>query len=210
MDLYFAPLACSFASHLLIREAGLAVNLIPVSLSRKQLETGTDYFSIAPKGQVPVLRFDDGRLLTENAAVLQVLARQAATQGSAGYLPQAGTWAHDETLEWLSFIGTEIHKQCLYPMFQRDAPDAVKAWSRGRLADKLRTVASRVADRPFLVGDQFTVADAYLAWALMLCEQSGTGFQGVEGLDAYWTQLKARPAFGECLAHEARLYKTLA
>lgn len=210
MDLYYAPLACSFASHLLIREAALEINLIPVALSRKQLDTGADYFTIATKGQVPVLRFDDGRLLTENAAVLQALARRAAAQGHAGYLPDPGTVAYDDAMEWLSFTGTELHKLCLYPIFQRDAPEAVKAWSRGLLAGKLRTVAQRVAGRPFLAGDHFTVADAYLAWALMLCEQSGLGFQGVEGLGGYWTQIKARPAFGECLAHEARLYKTLA
>ncbi|MBX3653027.1 MAG: glutathione S-transferase N-terminal domain-containing protein [Ramlibacter sp.] len=210
MQLYYAPLACSFASHLLIREAGLPVKLVPVSLTRKQLDTGADYATIAPKGQVPVLCFDDGRLLTENAAVLQALAREAAARGSAGYLPEPGTVASDEVLEWLSFIGTEIHKQCLYPVFQRDAPEPVKAWALGLLGGKLRTVARRVAEQPFLAGDRFTVADAYLAWALMLCEQSGVGFQGVEGLHAYWTQVKARPAFGECLAHEARLYRSLA
>ncbi len=210
MDLYYAPLACSFACHLLIRETGLAVNLIPVALSRKQLDTGADYFTIAPQGQVPVLCFDDGRLLTENSAVLQALARHAATAGHAGYLPQPGSMAHDEVLEWLSFISTEIHKLCLYPLFQRDAPDAVKEWCQSRLAGKLQTVARRLAQRPFLAGDQFTVADAYLAWALMLCAQSGVGFQGVEGLGTYWAQIKARPAFGECLAHEGRLYKSLA
>lgn len=210
MDLYYAPLACSFACHMLIREAGLAVKLIPVALSRKQLDTGADYLHIAPKGQVPVLRFDDGRLLTENSAVLQALARRAAAEGHAGYLPTPGTVAHDEVLEWLSFISTEVHKLCLYPLFQRDAPDAVKEWAQGLLAGKLLTVAHRVAQQPFLVGTHFTVADAYLAWALMLCEQSGVGFQGVQGLGTYWAQIKARPAFGECLAHEGRLYKTLA
>ncbi|WP_372662861.1 glutathione binding-like protein [Hydrogenophaga sp.] len=210
MDLYYAPMACSFACHLLIRESSLPVNLIPVALLRKQLDTGADYFSVAPKGQVPVLRFDDGRLLTENSAVLQALARHAALEGYGGYLPNPGTVEHDELLEWLSFIGTEIHKLCLYPLFQRDAPDAVKEWSQGLLAGRLQTVADRVAHRPFLVGDRFSVADAYLAWALMLCEQSGVGFQGAKGLDAYWAQTKARPAFGECLALEGRLYKTLA
>lgn len=210
MDLYYAPLACSFASHLLIRETGLAVNLIPVALSRKQLDTGADYFTIAPQGQVPVLRFDDGRLLTENSAVLQALARHAAVVGHTGYMPPPGTAAHDETLEWLSFISTELHKLCLYPLFQPAAPDAAKEWCQGRLAGKLQTVATRLAQRPYLAGDQFTVADCYLAWALMLCEQSGVGFQGVQGLGAYWAQTKARPAFGECLAHERRLYRSLA
>ncbi len=210
MDLYYAPLACSFACHLLIRETGLAVNLIPVALSRKQIDAGADYFQIAPKGQVPVLRFDDGRLLTENSAVLQALARRAAAQGHPGYLPEPGTVAHDEVLEWLSFISTEIHKLCFYPVFQREAPEGAKEWAQSLLAGKLQTVANRVAQRPFLVGEHFTVADAYLAWALMLCEQSGMGFQGVEGLGTYWAQIKARPAFGECLAHEGRLYKTWA
>ncbi|MEZ5717155.1 MAG: glutathione S-transferase C-terminal domain-containing protein [Burkholderiaceae bacterium] len=148
--------------------------------------------------------------MTENSAVLQALARKASAEGAPGLLPEAGTRAHDETLEWLSFIGTEIHKQCLYPMFQRDAPGEVKAWSRSRLPGKLRTVASRLEGRRFLTGDRFTVADAYLAWALMLCEQTGTGVLGLEGLSAYWTHIKARPTFGQCFAHEARLHKSMA
>ena len=116
-------------------------------LARSFIQPGI--ISSTPQGQVPVLRFDDGRLLTENSAVLQALARKASTEGAPGLLPEAGTRAHDETLEWLSFIGTEIHKQCLYPMFQRDAPGEVKAWSRSRLPGKLRTVASRLEGRRF-------------------------------------------------------------
>ncbi|MGE0348043.1 glutathione binding-like protein [Hydrogenophaga sp.] len=203
--LYFSPLACSFASHLVVRETGLTVRLVPVSLRRQQLDDGAAFRDLAPKGQVPVLQFDDGRLLTENMAVLLALARS----GGMG-LPEEGTATRDELLEWLSFVGTEIHKLCLYPMFQRDAPDAVKEWARARLASRLRTVADRLSERPYLVSDAFTVADAYLVWALMLCEQSGEGFQGVQGLDTYWARMKSRPAYGATLAHEARLYPTLA
>jgi glutathione S-transferase len=207
MDFYFSPFACSFAGHVLIREANLPVSTIPVSLSRKQTADGTDFFTVTRKGLVPVLRFDDGHVLTESSAILQVLAEMAP---QAGYLPERGTRACHEVLEWLSFVSTEIHKHCLYPIFLKDAPEECKAWALELLPRKLALAASRLAHQPYLAAGRFTIADAYLGWALMLCEQARIGLPQEAALQDYWQRLRARPAFAECMALEQRLYREYA
>ncbi len=203
MDFFFAPLACSMAGHVLIREAGLPINLRRVALAPKQTAEGTDYHEIAPLGQVPVLRFDDGRVLTENSVVLQVLAGLAPERG---YLPPRDSAEGLATLEWLSFSATEMHKLCLYPMFQRNAPDAVKAWSRAQLPPRLALAARRLEGRPWLAGEAFTIADAHFGWALALCRMAKVDEARAGALAGYWERLMARPAFAACLEEEKALY----
>jgi len=199
MDFYFSPLACSMAGHVLIREAGLPVALHAVSLVRKQTDDGADYHQVAPLGQVPVLRLDDGRVLTENSVVLQVLA---ALDPSRGYVPSHDSAERLSTLEWLSFSATEVHKLCLFPMFQRSAPDAVKDWARAQLPRRLAFAAQRLQDRPWLAGDAFTIADAHFGWALTLSRLAKVDGARDGPLAAYWERLRARPAFAACVDEE--------
>ena len=137
MELFFSPLACSLASHIVAREAGLPLDRTKVTLSDKRTADGRDFLSISPKGQVPVLRLDDGSTLTESAAILQHLADLAP---SAGLLPAPGTRERYAVLEWMSYVSTEIHKTCFYPMFSPDSPPEAKAWARGLLEKRLAWV----------------------------------------------------------------------
>jgi glutathione S-transferase len=205
MELYYSPFACSFASHVLLREASLDVRLVPVSLQRKQLADGSDFHAIAPKGQVPALRFDDGMLLTENVAVLQVLADMAPERG---YLPPRGTRAYYEATEWLAFVATELHKQCLYAIFTKTSPEASRQWALQLLPQKLAIAARRLEQHPYLGGDAFGVADAYFAWILMLCERIEIDLtqEALLPLQPYWARLKQRPAVAQCMADEAASY----
>jgi glutathione S-transferase len=207
MDYYYAPLACSLAGHIVIREADLPIKLIPVSLVRKQDAEGRSLEAVSPKNQVPVLRFDDGRILTELSVILQVLADMAPERG---YLQPRSTLVGQHTLEWLNFIATELHKQCLYPMFQRGTPAEVMAWAKQRLAGKLAIAAEHLGRHHYLAGEHFSVADAYLGWVLMLSSRAGADIAGPGPLGSYWARLSARPAFAECLELEAELYKSFA
>ncbi|WP_395702865.1 glutathione S-transferase N-terminal domain-containing protein [Aquabacterium sp.] len=204
MQLFFSPLACSLASRVLIREAHLPIDCVPVSLPRRRSADGQDFLAINPLGQVPALRFDDGRVLTENIAILQQLADLAP---QAGYLPPRDTPEGQAALQWLSFTATEVHKLCLYPVFQREAPDAVKAWCRGLLPQRLAHAATRLAATPWLAGDAFGVADAYFGWALMLAQQAGVDLATQPALQRYWQALLARPAFAATLGEEQALYR---
>jgi glutathione S-transferase len=207
MDYYFAPLACSLAGRMLIIEAGLPITLHPVSLQRKQTADGQDFHGVSAQGQVPVLRFDDGRVLTENIAVLQVLADLAPLHA---YLPPRDTEAGRATLQWLGFTATEVHKLCLYPMFNRRTPDTVKDWARAQLPQRLAVAARRLDDTTWLAGDAFTVADAHFGWALMLSRLAHVDGAREGALARYWDLLQARPAFAACLKEERLLYERYA
>jgi glutathione S-transferase len=199
LQLYFAPFACSLASHITAREAGLPLDLEAVTLATKRTASGADFLAVSPKGQVPTLRLDDGAILTENAAVLQYLADAAP---AAGLLPAPGSRERYRVLEWLNYVGTEIHKGCFYAMFAPDAPPEAKAWARGLLDKKLAYVSSQLGGRSFVASDRFTIADAYLTWALTLAQKVGADFRARPELGAYLEKMHARPAVQAALAAE--------
>src|SRR6185436_20029057 len=103
MDLFYSPLACSLASHITLREAGLTAELTAVSLADKSTSSGVDFFAVTRKGQVPALRLDDGSVLTEGPAVMQYLADQ---NPASGLLPAVGTPERYAVLGWLTYVNT--------------------------------------------------------------------------------------------------------
>jgi glutathione S-transferase len=197
VQLYFSPFACSLASHIAAREAGIPLDLTAVTLSTKRTAGGEDFLAVSPKGQVPTLRLDDGSILTENAAVLQYLADSAP---SAGLLPAAGSRDRYRVLEWLNYVGTEIHKACYATMFTPDSPQEAKAWARAALDKKLAYVAKQLEGRAFAVGERFTIADAYLAWSLMLAQRVGATLAPAAA--AYLESIQKRPAVQAAIAAE--------
>jgi glutathione S-transferase len=190
VKLYFSPFACSLASHITARETGLPLDLSAVTLSTKRTASGEDFLAISPKGQVPTLRLDDDSILTENSAVLQYLADAAP---SASLLPPPGARERYRVLEWLSYVGTEVHKGCYFTMFSPDAPAEAKAWARGLLDKKLAYVAGQLEGRDFVAAERFTVADAYLTWALLLAQRVGADLGRHPAIGAYLARMQARP-----------------
>jgi glutathione S-transferase len=189
MELFYSPLACSLASHITLREAGLTADLTAVGLADKKTASGADYFAVTPKGQVPALKLDDGTILTEGPAVMQYLADRSP---ETGLLPPIGTPERYAVLSWLTYVNTEIHKQCLWPRFNPGPPPETKRWVKELLETKLAYVAAEIGDRPFLVGDRFTIADAYLTWALHLVSVVGGTLPAP--LARYLEAMRARPA----------------
>jgi len=168
LKLYTAPGSCSSASHISLIESGLDFEFVPFNLMQtRTLPDGRDLSEINPKGYVPVLELDDGELLTENVAILQYIADQAPASGLA---PPNGTMERVRLQEWLAYINSEVHKLCGF-MFM-PGPEESKEAIRERLARRIAFIDQRLADRDYLMGDQFTVADAYLfivlSWAPML------------------------------------------
>lgn len=158
MKLYFYPGACSMAPHIVLRELGLPFELDQVDLQAKKTKGGEDFSTVNPKGYVPALRLDDGQVLTEVAVILQYLADR---KPEAGLLPEPGTMERYRVLEWLNFISSEIHKQ-FSPFFN---PKITPEWRENQLnllGRRFDYLSERLGDKPFLMGDTFTVADAYL------------------------------------------------
>src|SRR6266481_2722161 len=170
LQLYFYPMACSLASRIALMEAGIEARYHLVHLwTKKVLEDDSDFWAVSPKGAVPVLVLENGERLTENAAVLQYIAD---IRPESGLAPRPGDPDRYRLQEWLSFVGSEIHKAFLFPTFWY-ANDAAKASARERIGQNLSVAAAHLANREYLVGDRFTVADAHLAWALLLLGHGG-------------------------------------
>ncbi len=207
LQLYFSPMACSLASRIALMEAGIEARYHMVQLwTKKVLEDDGDFRTVAPKGAVPVLVLENGERLTESAAVLQYIADRKPERGLA---PQPGDPDRYRLQEWLSFVGTEIHKGFLFPTFwYKD--DASLAKPRARIAQTLSVPSAHLADREFLVGERFTVADAHLAWALLLLRAAGVDVAQWPPLAAYLSRIQARPQVKAAVGTEMQLWKSLA
>ena len=192
MKLYYAPAACSFAPHIALREAGLPFEPVKVDLRKHKLADGSDFYAINPKGYVPVLELDDGQRLTEVAVILQYIAdRKPGTLA-----PAFGSMERYRLMEWLNFISSEVHKQ-FGPLWHADTPDATKEQQRATLAKRFDHIAATLGKQPYLMGADFTIADAYLHTLL-----NWSGFLKVDlspwpVLQQYQARIGARPAVQE-------------
>jgi glutathione S-transferase len=206
LQLYFSPMACSLASRIALMEAGLQARYHLVHLrSKRIMESDGDFWSVSAKGAVPVLLLESGEKLTENAAVLQYIADLRPDLGLA---PPAGDPDRYRLQEWLSFVGTEIHKGFLFPTFWY-ANEAAKASAKERIAKSISIAAAHLERRPFLVGERFTVADAYLAWALLLVGRGGVDVAEWPSLVDYLERIQQRPRVKEAITLEQKLRKTV-
>ena len=207
LQLYFSPMACSLASRIALMEAGLDARYHLVHLRTKTVaDDDGDFRGVSPKGAVPVLVLENGERLTESAAVLQYIAD---AKPEAGLAPRFGDPDRYRLQEWLSFIGTEIHKAFLFPTFwYKD--DGSLAKPRARIAQTLSIPSAHLAEREFLVGNSFTVADAHLTWALLLLRPAGVDVAQWPSLSAYLARMQMRPAVRDAIATEMALRKAMA
>jgi glutathione S-transferase len=158
MKLYYSPGSSSLASHIALREAGLVFDLERVSLKTKKTASDADFMRVNPKGYVPTLQFEDGAVLTEGPAIMLWIADQVPEKRLA---PSPGTMERYHLIECLNFIATELHKN-FSPLFDPSAPEAAKQSARERLGKRLDYLNKSLGDAPFMLGEHFTVADAYL------------------------------------------------
>nr|CBA30513.1 Glutathione S-transferase [Curvibacter putative symbiont of Hydra magnipapillata] len=201
MKLYYSQGACSLSPHIVMHEAGLAFEAIPAPTKTHQLPDGTDFYTINPLGYVPYLTLDDGRSLHEGPAIVQYLADLVPEKKLA---PANGTFERYKLQEWLTFIGTELHKS-FSPLFNPAAPDATKEQAKQTLAKRLAWVDSELAGKDYLLGEQFTVADAYLFtvtnWARIVKVDLST----FANLLAYRTRVSERPGVQAAMRAEGLL-----
>jgi glutathione S-transferase len=158
MKLFYATGACSLSPHIVAHEAGIELRLQKVDLKTKTIASAGDYFAINPKGSVPALQLDDGQVLTEGPTVVQYLADLKPAQGLA---PPAGTMARYRLQEWLGYINSELHKT-YSPLFRPETPAQTRAERLAYLAKRYAIVEKQLAAHPYLLGESFTAADAYL------------------------------------------------
>lgn len=158
MKLYYSPGACSLASHIVAREAGIDITLEKVDPKGKRTERGADFLSINPKGYVPALELDNGEVLSEGPVISQFLADSSP---ESGLVPAHGSMQRYRLQELLGYINSEIHKS-YSPLFNPATTDEVREDRKAYLCRRYELIERRLAAQPFLLGEQFGVADAYL------------------------------------------------
>jgi len=199
MDLYTSPMACSLASHITAFEAGLPVIIHYVDRTTKKTDDGGDYLQIAPNGYVPALKLANGQVLNEGASVLQYLADQTP---EAKLAPAWGTIERYQLIDTLNYLATEVHQRLFHPIFATDAPGDERARAIARLEPALDSIAKRLGQREVLVGDSFTVADAYFVTLLIWFRHLGCDLTRWPAIDAYHQRHLARPAVKRAVGEE--------
>ncbi len=201
MKLYYSTGACSLSPHIALREAGLPFELVLASTKTHKLPDGTDYYSINPKGYVPLLELDNGERLTEGPAIVQYIADQAPAKNLA---PANGTMARYRLQEWLTFIGTEVHKT-FSPLFNPATTEDARTAAKTRLQGRLGHVNEQLAAKPYLLGDSFSVADGYLFTVTNWAQPVGLDISSLTHLTAFMARVAARPAVQEAMKAEGLL-----
>ena len=198
MKLYYTPGACSLSPHIALLEAGLPYELVKVDLRAKKLENGDDYLKVNPKGQVPALALDGGELVTEGPVIVQMLADKAPGKNLA---PARDSAERYRLQEWLNYITAELHKN-MGPLFSPMLSDDAKAFFKDRAMGKFKYIDGKLAGHDYLMGKQFTVADAYLFVMLSWADAMKFDLSGLPNLVAYKARVAARPKVQEALVKE--------
>lgn len=201
MKLYYSPGACSLAPHIVLREAGHAFNLVKVDIPNKKTEHGDDYWKINPKGYVPALVLDSGEVLTEVGVVCQYLADQKPGSGLA---PQAGTMARYHLMEWLNFVATEVHKQ-IGALFNPKMTPEMKEVQLGVIERRLNALEKMLGGKDYLMGEKFSVADAYLFTVLNWTRIHKIDMGKWPQLQAFMARVADRPQVKEAMKAEGLL-----
>ena len=200
MKLYYTPGACSQAPHIVLHELGLPVEPIKVDLGTHTLPDGSDYRAVNPKGYVPMLELDDGTRLAETQVILQYLAdRKPGTLA-----PAAGTAERWRLMEWLAFISSEVHKG-FGPLWNPQTPAEVRERAVQALGTRFEYLAKTLSGQPWLMGKEFSVADAYLFVLLNWTKMHKVDLSPWPALKEFQARVAARPAVQATLRAEGFL-----
>jgi glutathione S-transferase len=203
MELYFSPMACSLASRIALYEGQAAdIRFVEVDPKTKRTRDGADYREIYPLGLVPLLRLDDGSLLSENAAILQFIA----TRYPEAKLAPSDDVGRARLQQWLCFIGTELHKALFIPLFDQKAPAGTREYTLKKYESRLKYLNDHLAGREYLL-DRFSIADAYLYTVLNWTTPTRVDLAPWPAIKCYYESLQARPSIAKAFIEEMALYK---
>ncbi|WP_332302933.1 glutathione transferase GstA [Rhizobium sp. GR12] len=206
MKLYYMPAACSLSPHIVANELGLDIEFVKVDHNDHTTEHGLNFYNVNPHGYIPALEFDDGRVLREGPAIVQYLADQKPEKG---LVPANGTFERYKLQEMLSYLSTEIHKGFIPLLYACLAGDYIET-ARPKLEKRYAWINDHLADKQFLMGDKFTVTDAYLfaltGWGqapwLKSYYNAPIRFDGLHNLKAWYERVKIREAVQTSILQE--------
>ncbi len=206
MKLYFSPASCAMSPHIVLNEAGFDYELERVDLKTKLTETGKDFNTINEQGAVPFLVLDNGETLTEGAAIVQYIADQ---KPSSGLAPAAGTLERARVQEWLNYISTEMHKAHV-PLFKAEYPQESKQIALTNIKKAYEHVSKKLSGKQYVLGDKFTVADAYLFTVINWHNFINLDLSPWPILVEYQKRVSSRPAVQATMKREGLLEQKVA
>lgn len=199
MKLFFSKGSCSLVVRIAINEMGLKAEYEAVDLKTKKTASGKDFFSINPKGSVPVLELDNGSILTENAVILQYLADSSDAKK---LLPELGNFKRYRVLEWLNYTATEMHKS-FGPLFSPAIPQSLKdEIFLPIIRKKLDFLNKHLETHHYLMGEQFTLPDIYLFVILRWTGHFKLNLKDWSHVSKYYGELEQRPSIDKSLTDE--------
>ena len=202
MKLYYSPGACSLSPHIVLCEVGMNFETERVDLASHLTETGADFWQVNPKGYVPALVLDDGHVLTEGAAIVQYIA---GLHPEAGLAPKLGTLEYTRLQEYLNYIAAEYHK-AFVPLFSPDASESTKAAAVTNVKQRLDYFEKVFSNgRRYLLGDAFSVADAYLFVVSCWTKPTGIGLDQWPNVEAFVARVASRDKVREAMGAEGLL-----
>jgi glutathione S-transferase len=201
MKLYYSPGACSLAVHIALLETKQPHDLVKVDLITHKTASGEDFYAINRRGYVPVLEFDDGSRHTEVAALLQYVGDRDPARN---LIPVYGDEQRGNVIAWLTFIGSELHKTLSW-LWKKETPEAMRQILRDKIGERFNELEERLGTQSFLVGEHFTVVDAYAFTIINWCHFLGLPLQGYPNIRAYMDRIAARPAVQAALRAEGLL-----
>lgn len=203
--LMHAPLTCSLAARIAAAEGDVELDIAYLNLKTKELESGGSLYDINPLGQVSVLKLESGEVITETSTTLVWI--QSQSENSAFHRDPKDP-QYFQMLRWIAFCATELHKQIFRVVFYPEATDDVKNRFRDLAPQRFALLDHQLSDRPFLLGDTFSAADAYLTWFFILAERAQVDPSRYDNLRGYGERMLARPLIRNLIASDQKHKET--
>lgn len=203
MKFYFSTATCSTACHIAMEELG--PDFTPVEVSWKRELNVAELNKLNPLGAVPVLVSEHGKTLTQNTAILEYLADQ---KPSAHLLAEHGTWERNETMSWVAFVASDLQK-AFSPFFQAKSISTSESvqkeiidFTTNRIKVLLDYIEQKLAGKDYIMGKQFTIADAYLFTILGWTKWVKISTLEHKNITSYMKRVFDRPAVQSVLKKE--------
>ncbi len=203
MQLYYVPHTCALAAHIALEEAGCTYEAVRLSFKTSD-QRSPEFLALNPKGRVPALVTPRG-VLSETPAILAFIAQSFPM---ARLAPLDDPFAFAQVQSFNSYLCSTVHVAHAHGMRGyrwADDPAAIAEMQR-KVPDALTAAYAPIEQHflqgPWVMGDSYTVADAYLFTIARWLEDDGVDPRRFPRIVAHRARVGARPEVERAIAAE--------